>query len=158
MTETSSGLFQPCPAPERKRLSNPATAAMAMPSATRPCGVRVSLIVEVLRDLVRAQDALDVAAFVEALVGDELQLGGIFGADSVGDLALEEGGVLSKRLQYFLLVLAEQRLHEDRRMAKVGRHAHLGDADEVRLQGVVMDVAALEQFAQHVTHLLADAE
>ena len=56
------------------------------------------------------------------------------------------------------LVLAEQGLHENGGVAQVGRHAHLGDADQVRLQHVVMDVAALEQLAQHVAHLLADAK
>jgi hypothetical protein len=76
----------------------------------------------------------------------------------VRDLALEEGGVLAKRLQHGLLVLPEQGLYEDRCVAEVGRHAHLGHADEVRLKDVVMDLAAREQFAQHVTHLLADAE
>ena len=98
------------------------------------------------------------AALVEALVGEELELGGIFGAHALRDLALEEGGVGAQRLQHRLLVLAEQRLHEHRRVAKVGRHAHFGDADQVAGQRIVMDVAALEQFAQHVAHLLADAE
>ena len=56
------------------------------------------------------------------------------------------------------LVLAEKRLNENGGVAKVGRHSHFGDADEVRLQRVVVHVAAGEQFAQHVAHLLADAE
>ena len=85
-------------------------------------------------------------------------LAAYFGATPPGDLALEVGGVGAQRLQHRLLVLAEQRLHEHRRVAQIGRHAHLGDADEVRLQNLVMDVAALEQFAQDVAHLLADAE
>ena len=97
-------------------------------------------------------------AFVEALVGEELQLRRIFHAHAVGDLALEESSVLAKRLQHGLLVLAEQRFHEHGRVAEVGRHAHLGDADEVRLKHVVMHVAALEQFAQDVAHLLADTK
>jgi hypothetical protein len=32
-------------------------------------------------------------------------------------------------------------------MAQVGGHAHFGDADEVRLEYIVMHVAALEQLA-----------
>ena len=59
-----------------------------------------------------------------------------------GDFALEEGGVGAQRLQHHFLVLAEQRLHEHRRVAQVGRHAHFGDADEMALQRVVMHVAA----------------
>src|SRR3954470_21869619 len=43
-------------------------------------------------------------------------------------------------------------------MAQVGGHAHFGDADQMALQRVVTDVAALQDFAQHVAHLLADAE
>jgi hypothetical protein len=43
-------------------------------------------------------------------------------------------------------------------MPKVRRHAHLGDADEVRLKHIVMHVTALEQFAQNVAHLLANAK
>ena len=98
------------------------------------------------------------AAFVEALVGDELELRRIFHPHPAGDFALEKGGVLAQRLQHRFLILAEQRLHEHRRVAEVGGHADFGDADEVRLQRVVMHVAALEQFAQHMAHLLADAE
>ena len=40
---------------------------------------RRSFLVEVLRDLGRAQQLVDVAALVEAFVGEELELGGIFG-------------------------------------------------------------------------------
>src|SRR3954463_12514420 len=43
-------------------------------------------------------------------------------------------------------------------MAEVGGHAHFGDADQVRLQRFVMHVAALQQFAEHMAHLLPDAE
>ena len=43
-------------------------------------------------------------------------------------------------------------------MAEVGRHPNLSDADKVRLEHIVVHVAALEQFAQHVTHLLANAK
>jgi hypothetical protein len=43
-------------------------------------------------------------------------------------------------------------------MAKVRGHAHFGDADEVRLKHIVMHAPALEQLAQHMAHLLADAE
>ena len=64
----------------------------------------------------------------------------------------------AQRLQHRFLVLAEQRLHEHRRVAQVGRHAHFGDADEVAGERLVMDVAALQDFAQHMAHLLADAE
>src|SRR5262245_35616945 len=98
------------------------------------------------------------AALVEALVGEEFQSRRIFHAHPLRDLALEVGGVLPQRLQHRLLVLAEQRLHEDGGVAQVRRHAHLGDADQMRLQDVVMNVAALEQLAQHMADLLADAE
>ena len=96
--------------------------------------------------------------FIEAFVGEELELGRIFGADALGDFTLEEGGVSTECLQHRLLVLAEQRLHEHGCVAKVGRHAHLRDAEKMRLQRLVMHVAALEQFAQHVPHLFADTE
>src|SRR6185369_3306342 len=117
-----------------------------------------SFAVEVLRDLCRTQQAVDVRAFVETLVGDELKLRGIFHADAVGDLALKEGGVLAKRLQHCFLVLAEERLHEHGCVAEVGGHAHLCDADQVSLQHFVMHVAALKQLAQDMAHLFADAE
>ena len=56
------------------------------------------------------------------------------------------------------LVLPEQGFHEDGGMAEIGRHPNLGHADEVRLQNRVMNVAACKQLAQHVPHLLPDAE
>ncbi len=43
-------------------------------------------------------------------------------------------------------------------MAQVGRHADFGDADEMALQRVVMHVAARQDVAQDMAHLLADAE
>jgi len=117
-----------------------------------------TILGEVLSDLVRAQDALDVAALVEDLVDAELQLRGILHAHAARDLALQESGVLPQRLQHDLFILAEQRLHERGRVAEVRRHAHLGHADEVRLERVIVHVAALQQLAQDVPHLLADAE
>jgi hypothetical protein len=43
-------------------------------------------------------------------------------------------------------------------MAQVRGHAHLGDADEVRLKHLVVNVASLKEFAQDVPHLLPDTE
>jgi hypothetical protein len=76
----------------------------------------------------------------------------------VSDFALEKGGILSERLQHLFLVLPEQGLHEYGRVAKVRRHADFGHANEMRLKHVVVHVAALEQFAEHVAHLLANAK
>jgi hypothetical protein len=101
---------------------------------------------------------IDPPPFVEAFVGDELELGRIFHPDPVSHLPLKERGVLAKRFQHRFLVLPEQRLHEHRRVAKVGRHAHLGNADEMSLKHVVVHIAARKQLAQHMPHLLADAK
>src|SRR3569623_1681915 len=98
------------------------------------------------------------AAFVEALVGEEFEPGGGLHLHAVGDLALEIGGVGAQRLEYRLFVLAEQRLLEHRRVPEVGRHAHLGDRDHVAGQRVVMHVAALEDLAQDMAHLFAAAQ
>ncbi|GAA4748300.1 hypothetical protein GCM10023264_12920 [Sphingomonas daechungensis] len=76
----------------------------------------------------------------------------------MSDLALEKRRVLPESLEHGLFVLAKQWLHEHRRVAEVGRHTHFRDADEVRLEHVVMHVATLEKLAQDVTHLLPDAE
>ena len=84
-------------------------------------------------------------AFVEAFVGEELQLCGVFGAYPVRNLALEEGGVAAKRLQHRVLILPKQWFHEHRRVTKIGRHAHFGDADQMRLQDVIVYIAPLEQ-------------
>src|SRR5436190_2928974 len=43
-------------------------------------------------------------------------------------------------------------------MAEVGGHADFGHRDEVAGKRVVMHVATLEDFAQHMPYLLADAE
>src|SRR5690242_9164758 len=51
------------------------------------------LAVEVLRDLLAAQQAVYVRALVEAFVGDELELRGILHAHPVSDFTLKEGGV-----------------------------------------------------------------
>ena len=98
------------------------------------------------------------AALVEAFVRQELQLGGVFHLHAGGDLALQIGGVGAQRLQHGLLVLAEQGFHEDGGVAQVGGHADLGHADHVLGERVVMHVAALEHFRQHMAHLFADAQ
>lgn len=97
-------------------------------------------------------------ALIEALVGQKLELGRVFHPNSAGDFPLEKCSVLAKRFENGLFVFSEQRLYEHGCVAKVGGHAHFGDADEVRLQDVVMYVAALEQLAQYVPYLLADAK
>ena len=74
------------------------------------------------------------------------------------DFLLEEGGVGAQRFQHDILVLAEQRLHEHRGVAQVGRHADFGDADEVAGERLVMDIAAHQDRRQRMAHLLADAE
>ncbi len=98
------------------------------------------------------------AAFIEALVGEEFELGGIFLVHPAGDLLLQEGGVGAQRLDDDLLVLAEQRLYEHGGVAQIGRHPHLGDRDEMAGQRIVMDVAAHQDIAQRMAHLLGDAE
>ena len=74
------------------------------------------------------------------------------------DFLLEEGGVGAQRLEHRFLIGAEQRLHEHRGEAQVGRHAHFGDADEVAGERLVMDVAAHQDVGQGMAHLLADAK
>lgn len=96
--------------------------------------------------------------FVEALVDQEFELGGIFQVHPPCDLRLEIGGVGPERLEHDLLVLAEERLHEDGRVAQVGRHADFGDRDEMLFQHVVMHVAAGENVRQDVADLFADAQ
>jgi hypothetical protein len=117
-----------------------------------------SFLFEILRYVLGPQDPVNVRAFVEALVGNELQLGCIFHSHAMSDFTLEEGGILPERLQNGFLVLTEQRLYEHGRVAKVRRHPHFSDADKVRLEHVVMHVAALEQFAKDMANLLADAK
>src|SRR3546814_15708790 len=63
------------------------------------------------------------AALVETLVGEEFEARGVFHLHAGGDLALEIGGVGAQRLEHRLLVLAEQRLHEHRRVAQLGRRS-----------------------------------
>src|SRR4051794_29761248 len=94
ITESNKGVTQPCPAPARKTPSNCASAASPRPRTMRLRGVRANLIAKILSDLVGPQQPIDVRAFVEALVGDELELRGIFHAHSVSDFALEVSGVL----------------------------------------------------------------
>ena len=60
------------------------------------------------------------ATFVEALIRQELQFGRIFIVHAPRDFALQIGRVGAQRLDYRLLVLAEQRLHEDGGM-EIGR-------------------------------------
>src|SRR5207237_9896907 len=57
---------------------------------------RASFAFQVLCDFFGAQQPFDVAALVEALVGEELELRGIFHADAVSDFALQESGVLAQ--------------------------------------------------------------
>ena len=98
------------------------------------------------------------AALVEAFVHQEFQLGGVFVLDAVRDLALEVGGVGAQRLQHRVLVLAEQRLHEHRRVAQVGGHAHFGNRHHVLGERLIVHVAAREDFVQDVAHLFADTQ
>ena len=55
----------------------------------------------------RAQQCVDMAAFVEAFVREELQLGGVFHMHARGDFALELGGVGAQCLEHRFFVAAE---------------------------------------------------
>src|SRR5204863_4106645 len=72
--------------------------------------------------------------------------------------ALEEGGVGPQRLQHHLFVAAQQRFDEHGGVAQVRRHADLGHRHEMRGERIVVDVAALQYFREHMAHLLADPE
>src|SRR5688572_20564548 len=98
------------------------------------------------------------AALVEALIGEEFQVGGIFGVHPLGHLAAQIAHVLAQGLQHVLLVGAKQGLHEHGGVAKIGRHPHLGDRDTVAGERLVMDVAAHQYLGQGMTDLLADAQ
>src|SRR3982751_3739776 len=60
ITDTTNGVFQPCPAPDRKMLSVCTTAARPRPIATRERGEPPSLIAKVAGHFVGAQQFLDV--------------------------------------------------------------------------------------------------
>src|SRR3712207_3262620 len=80
------------------------------PSARRDSLLLVSA--EVPRHFRRAEDAVDMTAFVEALVGQELEVRRIFGVHAAGHLALEVADVPLQRRKDLRLVAAEERLHE----------------------------------------------
>ena len=55
-------------------------------------------------------------------------------------------------------VLGAERRDEGGRDLEVGRHAHLGDRDDGRLDQRIEDLAALQHFGQRMAHLFADAK
>ena len=83
------------------------------------------------------------AAFVEAVVGDELELGGVFHSDSMRDFALEECGVLAQRLEHRLFVLPEQRLHEH------GGVTQIGQDEEAVLKALRQNTAYVQREVAH---------
>src|SRR3546814_365226 len=97
------------------------------------------------------------ARLVEAFVGEEFEFRRIFHPHLRCDALLEIRGVGAQRLEHRFLILAQQGLHEHRRVPEVGRHAHFGDAHRVRREQVVIHVAAREDFAEQMSPLLADA-
>ena len=72
----------------------------------------VFLFVQIARDLGIVEQAFDPVSFLEAFVGAELQLGRELEPQPLGNLALEEGGVGTQRLENRCLVFAQQRLQE----------------------------------------------
>src|SRR3546814_3325889 len=70
-----------------------------------------------------SEKRIDMRAFVEAFIRQELELRRVFHLHPMRHFALEIGGVGPQRLQHRFLVLAEQRLHEDGGVAPVRRHA-----------------------------------
>src|SRR5687768_4191742 len=159
---SSRNRFPRCPGPRHTlpATSRGALRSAAPPGSRRPSWARpaASFALEVLRHLGIAEQPVDPAALVETFVGDELQFCRIFRRHPPRDLLLEICGVGPQRLEHVLFVLAEQRLYEHRRVPEIRRHAHLGDADEMACQRLVVDVAAHQDRRQRVADLLADSQ
>src|SRR5436190_5372182 len=130
--------------------------AASMAAARNRTLIRIAF--QVPRHFGRAQQLVDMASLVEALVEQEFQLRGIFGVHPSRDLALEVGGVGPERLEHFLRIRAQEGHDEGGGVPEVRRHAHLADRDHVARQRLVMDVAAHQDVGQSMAHLLADAE
>ena len=141
---------------EGQRIVPLAEAVAMLASEARPPGSARPLT-QILRHLGRAQQRFDQAALVETFVRHKFKLGRIFVVHPPRDLVLEISGVGAQRLDDGLLIFAEQRLHEHRRVAQVGRHPHFGDAHDMAAEHLVMNIPARKNIGQRMTHRLADA-
>jgi hypothetical protein len=70
----------------------------------------------------------------------------------------DEFRMVVQRLDHGLVVRRTEWRDEGGRDLQVGRHAHLGNRDDCRLDQRIKDFATLQKLGQGVTHLFADAQ